>query len=178
MEPAETELRCEFTAETIADRVTALGACIRAHYGERRPTLLGILKGSALFSADLARAVGEPAELSFVHARSYGDRTVSSGRVQLAGLEAELFAGRPVVICDTILDTGRTLAAVRDAVSKAGASEVTACVLLDKASRREVAVSADWVGFDVQDQFFVGYGLDHGGRYRTLGYVGVVKHHV
>ncbi|MDH3592789.1 MAG: phosphoribosyltransferase family protein, partial [Planctomycetota bacterium] len=141
----------------------------------RRVTLLGILKGSAIFAADLARAVGEPAELSFCQARSYGAGTESSGTVYLSELETEVIQGRPVVVCDAVLDTGRTLRTVLAAVRAAGATEVASCVLVDKEPCRVVDVSADWVGFPMDGRFFVGYGLDHAGAYRTLPYVGVVE---
>ena len=163
-----------FDAETIAARVRELGMEIRAHYADGSITLLCILKGSALFTADLARSVPGEVELSFVHARSYGDRTTSSGKVELFQLEHEVLAGRRVVVIDTILDTGRTLEEVIRQVKTAGAADVRACVLLDKISRRQADIVPDWIGFESPDRFLVGYGLDHAGRYRTLAYIGVL----
>ncbi|MEE8105223.1 MAG: hypoxanthine phosphoribosyltransferase [Planctomycetota bacterium] len=163
-----------FDAETIAIRVRELGTEIRSHYPEGSITLLSILKGSALFTADLARSVPGEVELSFVHARSYGDRTTSSGTVELFQLEHEVLAGRRVVVVDTILDTGRTLEEVVRSVKAAGAADVRTCVLLDKKARRQVDVVPDWIGFETPDLFLVGYGLDHAGRYRTLAYIGAL----
>jgi len=163
-----------YSADRIAARVRALAEEIRDRYPDEPLTLLGILTGSVIFTADLARAVGEPVELSFVHARSYGQGTTSSGTVTLGGLEVEVLRDRTVVVTDTILDTGRTLSKVVDAVRAAGPREVATCVLLDKPARRAVEVDVGWVGFEVPDRFLIGYGLDHGGRFRTLKYVGAL----
>ena len=166
---------CLYSAEKIAARVHELGGEIRRRFGGERLTLLGVLKGSALFTADLVREVGEPAELSFVNARSYGKGTVSSGEVRLGQLEEEVLKDRTVVVVDTILDTGRTLARVTDRVHEIGAFDVFTCVLLDKPARREIDLAPDLVGFTVPDRFLVGYGLDFGGRYRTLAYIGYLE---
>ncbi len=162
-----------FSAEDIAVRVLFLGQSVRARWPKERVTLLGILKGAAVFLADLGRVVGEPAALSFVRARSYEGQS-STGRVKLGALEEADVVGRVVVVVDTILDTGHTLAAVLEELRGRGAEEVASCVLLDNPSRREVAIDADFVGFTVPDRFLVGYGLDHDGEYRTLPYLGVL----
>ncbi|MHC4579726.1 MAG: hypoxanthine phosphoribosyltransferase [Planctomycetota bacterium] len=166
---------CLYSADAIAVRVRELAIRIRARYPEESLTLLGILTGSVIFTADLARAVGEPVELSFVHARSYGKGTVSSGTVKLGRLEDEVVRGRTVVVADTILDTGRTLSTVVEKVRSHGAAEVATCVLLDKPARREVKIDVDWVGFEVPNRFLVGYGLDHAGLFRALDYVGALE---
>jgi len=162
-----------FAAEDIAVRVRELGQAVRARWPGRPVTLLGILKGAAVFLADLGRIVGEPADFAFVRARSYEGET-STGRVELGPLAVEDVAGRRVVVVDTILDTGRTLAAVMEEVRARGAEEVASCVLLDKPSRREVEIEADFVGRTIPDRFVVGYGLDHDGEFRTLPYLGVL----
>lgn len=164
-----------YSADRIAARVRALAGEIRERYPDEPLTLLGILTGSVIFTADLARVVGEPVELSFVHARSYGGGTTSSGEVTLGDLEVDVLKDRTVIVTDTILDTGRTLHKVVEAVRAAGPREVTTCVLLDKPARRVIEIRAGWVGFQVPDRFLVGYGLDHAGRYRTLDYVGVLE---
>jgi len=155
-------------AEAIAARVAELGREVRGRGGEGTLVLTGVLKGAAVFFADLARALPGPSEFAFVRARSYGDRTQSSGSVHIDVAGPENFADRDLVVVDTILDTGHTLAAVCDFVRAAGARSVTTCVLLDKPSRREVPIGADLVGFTVPDLFLVGYGLDHAGRLRGL----------
>ena len=166
---------CLYPAEEIAARVRELGRAIRDRFPGEALTLLGILKGSAIFTADLVRAVGEPVELSFVQARSYGESTASSGHVALGDLEADVLKDRTVVVADTILDTGLTLTVILAQVRALGAREVRTCVLLDKKERRTVEVQLDWVGFTVPDRFLVGYGLDHAGRYRALEYVGTLE---
>jgi len=164
-----------YSADRIAARVRALAGEIRERYPDEPLTLLGILTGSVIFTADLVRAVGEPVELSFVHARSYGQGTTSSGKVTLGGLEVDVLRDRTVIVTDTILDTGRTLHEVVGAVCAAGARDVATCVLLDKPARRAVEIDAAWVGFEVPDRFLIGYGLDHAGRFRALKYVGVLE---
>jgi len=164
---------CLYDAEQIAARVRELAAAIRERHRERI-TLLPILKGAAIFGADLARALGEPLELSFVQAGSYGRDRKSSGAVSLGPLEEGALRGRPVVICDGILDTGRTLRAVVERVREAAPASILTCVLLDKPSRRVVDIAADLVGFTVPDRFVVGYGLDRAGEYRALGWVGAL----
>jgi len=156
------------SADAIASRVAELGSEVRGRGGEGALVLTGVLKGAAVFLADLARAVPGPTELAFVRARSYGDGTESRGSVETEIVGPEDFAGRDVVLVDTILDTGHTLRSVGALLRDAGARSVLSCVLLDKPSRREVPVEADLVGFTVPDLFLVGYGLDHAGRYRGL----------
>ena len=163
-----------FSAESIAHRVRELGAAIRAEHGDKDLVLLGILKGAAVFLADLAREVGEPLDLSFVHARSYGNETRSRGEVRIGSVEEEALRDKTVVIVDTILDTGRTLQEVIERVKTAGAADIVTCVLFDKPSRREVSITPDLVGFTAPARFLVGYGLDHAGRYRALRYVGAL----
>jgi len=164
---------CVYSAETIAARVVELGAEIR-RLCPGPVTLLGILKGSVLFFADLARAVGEPAELSFVRAQSY-EGTESSGDVDVGTIEEKALRNKTVVLVDGILDTGLTLSEVRKRVDALSPARVLVCVLLDKPERREIDVGADLVGFTVPDRFLVGYGLDRDERYRALSYVGAFE---
>jgi len=162
------------SAAEIAVGVQRLGQEVRGRGGEEPLLLIGVLKGAAVFLADLVRATPGPADLAFVRARSYGDRTESSGEVRVEWAGPEEVAGRTVVVVDTILDTGHTLAAVCEEVRKRGVSAVYSCVLLDKKERRVVEVEADMVGFTVPDLFLVGYGLDLAGRYRELPYLATV----
>ncbi|MEM8885270.1 MAG: phosphoribosyltransferase family protein [Planctomycetota bacterium] len=155
------------SAGAIDARVRELGAEIRTRGGDGTLVLTGVLKGAAIFFADLARALPGPSEFAFLRARSY-EGTESTGEVQVEFSGPEALGGRDVVLVDTILDTGHTMKAVREVVDTLGARSVTTCVLLDKPSRREVDVAADLVGFEVPDLFLVGYGLDHDGRYRGL----------
>lgn len=168
-------MECLFHAERIDERVEELAADLRDRVGASPLVLLGVLNGAVYFATDLARALKGPVELTFVAARSYGKGTVSSGRVELGPLDTDLLRGAVVVVVDTVVDSGRTLAATREAVGRAGAEEVLSCVLLDKPARRVVDLTVDLVGFTIGDRFVVGYGLDHAGRHRALPYVGVLK---
>lgn len=152
------------SASEIATRVSELGR----ELGEEPVMLVGVLRGCVMFLADLARAKPGECEIAFVRARSYGDGTESSGTVAIDAAGPEVFAGRDVIIVDTILDTGHTLAAVIAYLESKNAGNIRSCVLLDKACRREANVFADFVGWTVPDEFLVGYGLDHAGRFRGL----------
>jgi len=165
---------CIFTAEAIAARVGALAREIRARTEGRGLVLLGVLRAACVFCVDLARALGPPLELAFVQARSYGDGTVSRGRVDVDGMEAALLRGRTVLLADTVLDSGRTLAALVGVARGHGAADVLTCVLLDKERPRAADLRPDFVGFRAPPRFLVGYGLDLAGRHRALPYVGAV----
>lgn len=162
-------------ADAIARRVASLGDELGVHLrGAQSPLLLVLMDGAFVFAADLARTLHRPdLELRFVRASSYGSGTASSGTVDLQPL-GDLH-GRCVVLVDDILDTGRTLGAARAAALAAGATQVLVCVLLDKPARRVAGglAAADLVGFTIPDRFVVGYGLDHGGRWRQLPYIGI-----
>jgi hypoxanthine phosphoribosyltransferase len=170
-----SELVCVLSEKAITARVEELADEIHERLPGETITLLGVLKGAVIFLADLARAVGPGVELSFVRARSYGDRTTSSGKVLLGEVEEEVLRGHCVVVVDTILDTGHTLKAVVDRLHELEAKKVLTCVLLDKRTRRVVDVQADMVGFEVEDRFLVGYGLDIAGRHRSLRYVAAIE---
>jgi hypoxanthine phosphoribosyltransferase len=166
------------TDEEIARRVGELGAMILRDYpDEDQPLLLvGVLKGAALFLADLVRAIDRQVEFDFVAISSYGAATQSSGEVRiLKDLEAAV-AGKHVIIVEDILDTGLTLrfSYLIETLKARHAASVKVCVLLDKPSRRRVEVPVDYRGFFIEDRFVVGYGMDFGERYRNLRYIGVV----
>ena len=155
------------TEAEIAARVNALGRSISKTYRRERPLFLGVMNGALFFLADLLRAVEVEAEIATVRLASYRG-TESTGRVRgLASLRTEV-KGRRVVIVDDILDTGRTLTALKERLKELGATDVKICVLLAKRRKRELAIKADWVGFRIPDRFVVGYGLDYEGRYRGL----------
>ena len=139
--------------------------------------ILGLLKGSFVFIADLARAldrIGRHPEIEFVRLSSYGAEKVSSGEVHLLGDCPTDLAGRQVLLVDDIADTGRSLAYVRAMLEQREVAELRCCVLLDKPSRREVEVAIDFVGFTIDDVFVAGYGIDFAERYRHLPYIAAV----
>ena len=139
--------------------------------------ILGLLKGSFVFIADLARAldrIGRHPEIEFVRLSSYGAEKVSSGEVHLLGDCPTDLAGRQVLLVDDIADTGRSLAYVRAMLEQREVAKLRCCVLLDKPSRREVEVAIDFVGFTIDDVFVAGYGIDFAERYRHLPYIAAV----
>ncbi len=138
-------------------------------------SVVGVLKGSCVFVSDLIRRIPIPLELAFLSASSYGSGT-SSGPLDMQFFPADgEIAGRRLLLVDDILDTGRTLQALVDALLERGAVEVRTCVFLDKPARRAVDIRPDFRCFEVDDVFVVGYGLDYAGRYRNLPFVGALK---
>lgn len=144
-------------------------------YAGRDFTVVCVLKGSCVFASDLIRRIPIPLELAFLAASSYGDGT-TSGNLEInffpTGNEIE---GRNLLLVDDILDTGKTLFRLKAELARRGASEVKTCVFLDKPSRREAPIVPDFRGFEVDNLFVVGYGLDYAGRYRNLPFVGALK---
>jgi hypoxanthine phosphoribosyltransferase len=166
-----------FDAEQIAQRVDALAAQIRDVTGVRDLALVGILKGSFMFMADLARALdraGARPQIEFMRLASYGQKKESSGEVQLLADAPRDFEGRPVVVVDDIVDTGLSMDYGRKLLVERNASAVYTCALLDKPSRRKVDIAIDFVGFTIPDVFVVGYGIDFAEQYRYLPYIGKV----
>jgi hypoxanthine phosphoribosyltransferase len=161
-------------AEDLTARVGALGRQIRADYAGRTPMLVGVLKGAVVFLADLMRAIDAPCECDFIALSSYGASTRSSGIVELTKDLSVPIEGRDVLIVEDIVDTGRTLAYLLRNLETRQPATLRVCTLLDKAARREVPVTLDYVGFQIPDEFVVGYGLDFAGLYRNLPYLGVL----
>ena len=159
----------------LRERVEALGADLCERFAGRNPLFLGVLKGSFIFLADLVRACPLKSDVDFISVSSYGSGTVSSGRVHITHDVQQDVAGRDVILVEDILDSGNTLAFLRDYLLTKGAASITIVTLLDKPSRRTKAVDADLAGFVVPDAFVVGYGLDYGQRYRNLPYIGVLR---
>ena len=167
-----------FDEQTIAARVDELARTIAQELPEPTPVLIGLLTGAFIFLADLVRALGrlgmEP-QVDFMAVSHYGPLTASSGLVQLHKDSALDLKGRTVLLVDDILDSGRTLSMVRDHLIGRGPSWLRTCVLLDKPSRRQVSISADYIGFEVPNAWIIGYGLDAHGEGRGLPYVASVE---
>jgi hypoxanthine phosphoribosyltransferase len=167
-----------FSAEQIARRVSELGAQIaRDHPNASEPLLLiGVLKGAALFLADLARAISRPVEFDFVALASYGAGTRTSGEVHMSKDIDASVAGKHVIVVEDILDTGLTLRSSHliEKLQDRQASSVRVCVLLDKPARHLVDVPVDYSGFQIPDVFVVGYGMDYAQQYRNLPFIGVL----
>jgi hypoxanthine phosphoribosyltransferase len=163
-----------FTSEQIQQRVGTLIKEIAGSCEAENLVMLGILRGSFIFLADLVRGFAQHnlhPRIDFITLSSYGSGTESGGVVRIVHDTDEDLRGADVVIVDDILDSGRTLAFARELFLKRGARSVKTCVLLDKKARRAVKMEADYTGFPVDNVFMVGYGLDYDNRYRELPYI-------
>jgi hypoxanthine phosphoribosyltransferase len=163
--------------ERLAARIAELGAQISEDYAGKDLMLVGILKGCTLFLADLVREISVPLSFDFVAVSSYGADTKSSGVVRILKDLDESVESKHVLVVEDIVDTGLTLrlSYLLENLRSRRAASVKVCTLLDKPSRRRVDVTVDYRGFQVEDQYVVGYGLDYQGRYRSLPYIGVLK---
>jgi hypoxanthine phosphoribosyltransferase len=164
------------SAKAIAARVEALAREITAHFaGTEKLVVVGLLRGSFVFIADLVREIDLPVEVDFLEASSYGSGTESSREVRiLKDLSGEI-AGRDVLVVEDIVDTGFTLHHVVRLLKARGPKRLEVCALLDKPSRREVDMRATWTGFVIPDEFVVGYGIDYAQRNRNLPFIGKVR---
>jgi hypoxanthine phosphoribosyltransferase len=164
------------SAKAIAARVEALAREIERFYaGSDRLIVVGLLRGSFVFIADLVREIDLPVEVDFLEASSYGNAMQSSREVRiLKDLRGEI-AGQDVLVVEDIVDTGFTLHHVVKLLRSREPARLEVCALLDKPSRREVDIRATWTGFDIPDEFVVGYGIDFAQRNRNLPYIGKVR---
>jgi hypoxanthine phosphoribosyltransferase len=172
-----TEIGRLFDEAQIAARVESLAQDAVRAVG-RDFVVIGVLKGSFVFLADLVRALsraGAAPRIEFMRLASYGQSKESSGEVLLLGDVPRDFAGKPVLLVDDIVDTGLSMDYGRRLLIERHASRVWTCALLDKPSRRKVAVAVDFVGFEIPDVFVVGYGIDFAEQYRHLSYIGKVE---
>lgn len=172
IETIEQQLLSE---QQLAERVRELAQQLDRDYAGKRPLLVVVLKGSAIFAADLMRQMSSDLEVDFIGTSSYGDATESSGHVRIVkDIEASL-QGRDVLLVEDIVDTGLTLDYLLRTLSLREPASLKICALLDKPSRRRVEIPVDYIGFSIEDHFVIGYGLDYASRYRNLPYVGVLS---
>jgi len=170
------QFRTLISAEEIAARVEELGAEISKDYAGQKLVLVCVLKGSFVFTADLARAIDGHVRIEFLGVRSYGEGTESSGVVQITQDLTKSVEGENVLIVEDIVDTGLTLSHLLDLFRTRKPASVKVCSLLHKPARTRIEVPVDYLGFTIEDKFVVGYGLDWAQRYRNLPFVGVVEH--
>lgn len=168
-------LKVLITEEEIQARLNEMGTELYDRFEGKNPLFLGVLKGCFVFMADLIRVTQLKSDLEFIALSSYQNATESSGRVKIAHDLQQDITGRDIIIVEDILDSGNTLAFLKDYLLTKGAKEITIVTLLDKPSRRTKAITADLSGFTVPDEFVVGYGLDYGQQYRNIPYIGVLK---
>jgi hypoxanthine phosphoribosyltransferase len=167
--------RVLFDEATIVHRLDEMAAKISEDYRERELTVIAVLNGSIIFMADLLRRIPLPLKLDCLSVASYHGGSKTSGEVIFRQISLPDIAGRHILILDDILDSGLTLAAIKQKLTAVGPLSVKICVLLRKTKVRLQEVDADYIGFDIADEFVVGYGLDYMERYRNLPYVGVLR---
>ncbi|WP_336921294.1 hypoxanthine phosphoribosyltransferase [Aquipuribacter sp. SD81] len=170
--------RVLLTEEQVQTRLTEMAAEIDAHYAGQEVLLVGVLKGAVMVMADLARALTVPVTMDWMAVSSYGSGTKSSGVVRiLKDLDTDL-TGRHVLIVEDIIDSGLTLSWLSANLGSRGPASVRIATLLRKPTAAKVDVDVSWVGFDIGEEFVVGYGLDYAERYRNLRDIGVLAEHV
>jgi hypoxanthine phosphoribosyltransferase len=162
------------TTEQIHEKVTELADRISRDYIGKEILAVGILKGSFMFFADIVRALKIPVTLDFIVASSYLKST-STGEVKIHYDIKEDIAGKHVLLIDDIIDTGVSLNHIRERILSKGPASLKICILLDKKERRSVDVPVDYTGFEIPNQFVVGYGLDYDNKYRNLPYIAIFK---
>ena len=163
------------SAKAIAARIEDLAREIQTEFsGTSKLVVVGLLRGSFVFIADLVRELDLPIEVDFLEASSYGDGMESSREVRILKDLRGAIEGRDVLVVEDIVDTGHTLKHVLDILKTRHPARLEVCALLDKPARREVDIRATWTGFEIPDEFVVGYGIDYAQRNRNLGFIGKV----
>ena len=163
------------TEEQIKEQIKIVGEKITNDYKDKPIYVLSLLRGSFIFTADLVRAIDGKTQIGFMTTSSYGDAEESTGTVKVVNDIPDNIEGLDVLIVDDIMDTGITMDFVIEHVKKLGAKSVKTCTLLDKPDRRVRDVHVDYVGFNIPDEFVVGFGLDYAQKYRNLPYIGSVE---
>ena len=172
---ADPDVRVLFSRQQIAERVREMGLQIARDLGDQAPVFVGVLKGACMFQCDLARATPLDVTLDFLSVSSYGSGTTSSGTVRMISDLRGDIAGRHVVLCEGVVDSGLTLSFILEHLRSRGAASVRVATLLDKVPCRKIQVPVDYAGWRIGAEFVVGYGMDAAERYRNLPYVGVLE---
>lgn len=163
------------TEDEITTRIAKMAKEIDNDYRDKEPLMLSVLSGSFMFASDLMRAVSIPVGISFIFASSYGSSTESCGNVEIHTGKGFDPVGKDIIIVEDIIDSGRTLEKIKSYLLEQGAKSVELCTFLNKPSRRVVDIDVKYIGFEVPDEFVVGYGLDFDYKYRQYPFVGVLK---
>lgn len=164
-------MKIMLTEEQIRARVKELAKKIEKDYQGKKLLVVGVLKGAVVFVSDLIRYIDLDIELDFMSVSSYGSSTKSSGVVKIIKDLDKDISGKDVLVVEDIVDTGLTLNYLKDYLLKRNISSIRICTLLDKPERRKAPIHVDYVGFEIEDKFIVGYGLDYGEKYRNLPYI-------
>ena len=171
----QAEPQVLFSKQQIAATIKKLAAEIRRDYRGKNPLLIGILKGSFIFMADLVRLLDFPLEVDFIKLSSYGRGRSTAGELKmLQGIRSSI-KGRHVLVVEDIVDTGQSLAFLMDYMGKKKPASLKLCVMADKPSRRQAQVTIDYLGLTVPDKFIVGYGIDWDEKFRNLPYIGYIE---
>ncbi len=169
------KIKVMLSEEEVNERIAELGRQISEDYAGKQVHIIGILKGSVFFMCELAKRITVPLSMDFMSVSSYGDATVSSGVIRIAKDLDETLEGKDVLVIEDIIDSGRTLSYLLEVLAKRKPNTMKLCTLLDKPDRRVIDVDVDYVGFEIPDEFVVGYGLDYAQKYRNLPFIGVVE---
>jgi hypoxanthine phosphoribosyltransferase len=171
----QTSMRVLFSAEQIAARVREMGLELARDMGDKRPIYIGVMKGACMFQCDLARATPADLELDFLSVSSYGSGTSSSGNVKLVSDLRNDIAGRHIVMCEGVVDSGLSVSFILGHLKAKGPASIKVATLLDKRPCRKVQVPVDYAGWRIGSEFVIGYGMDADERYRNLPFVGVLE---
>lgn len=161
--------------EEVVKRIEEMGRQISEDYKGKQIHMICVLKGGVFFMCELAKKITVPVSVDFMSVGSYGDGTSSSGVVKIAKDLDESLEGKDVLVVEDIIDSGRTLSYLLEILMKRHPNSMKLCTLLDKPDRRVKPVKVDYTGFEIPDEFVVGYGLDYAQKYRNLPYIGIVK---
>lgn len=171
----DEKIKVLISEEEVDARIRELGEKISKEYEGKQIHLICVLKGGVFFMCELAKRITVPVSMDFMCVGSYGDGTKSSGVVRLAKDLDESIENKEVLIVEDIIDSGNTLYYLMDVLRQRKPASLRLCTLLDKPDRRVKDVHVDWTGFEIPDEFVVGYGLDYAQKYRNLPYIGVVE---
>lgn len=169
------QVKVLISEEEVSKRIAEIGREISEAYAGKEIHLICVLKGGVFFMCDLAKTITIPVSMDFMSVSSYGDGTSSSGIIKIVKDLDESLEGKHVMVVEDIIDSGRTLSYLLEILEKRKPASMGLCTLLDKPERRVRDVQVDYVGFEVPDEFVVGYGLDYAQKYRNLPYIGVVE---
>lgn len=168
-------IRILLTEEEVDKRIQELGDMISHDYAGKQVHLICVLKGGVFFTCELAKRITIPVSLDFMSVSSYGDDTKSSGVVKIVKDLDDSIENKDVLVVEDIIDSGRTLSYLLENLRSRNPKSLKLCTLLDKPERRVTEVNVDYTGFEIPDEFVVGYGLDYGQKYRNLPYIGIVE---
>lgn len=171
----DERIKVLLSEEEVSGKIRELGKQISKDYEGKEVHLICVLKGGVFITCELAKNITVPLSMDFMAVSSYGDDTVSSGRVKIVKDLDEPIEGKDVLIVEDIIDSGNTLSYLIDLLNSRKAKSIKICTLLDKPDRRVTDVTVDYVGFSIPDKFVVGYGLDYTQKYRNLPYIGVIE---